>query len=166
MATVTLKGNPITTSGALPAVGAQSPAFSLVKIDLSTVTDKDLRGKRVVLNIFPSVDTPTCATSVRRFNAEASKLDNTIVLCVSKDLPFAHKRICGAEGLKDVHGVSDFRSPSFGNDYGVTITSGPIQGLFSRAVVVLDPAGKVIHTEQVGEIANEPDYTKALAALR
>ncbi|MEK7414241.1 MAG: thiol peroxidase [Planctomycetota bacterium] len=165
MATITLKGNPITTVGALPTVGTQAPAFSLVKTDLATVTSQELRGKRVVLNIFPSVDTPTCATSVRRFNAEASKLANTMVLCVSKDLPFAHKRFCGAEGLKDVHGVSDFRSPSFGADYGVTITSGPIQGLLSRAVVVIDPNGKVIHAEQVAEIANEPDYAKALAAL-
>jgi thiol peroxidase len=166
MATITLKGNPISTVGSLPAVGAPAPAFSLVKIDLSTVGNADLRGKRVVLNIFPSVDTPTCATSVRKFNAEAGKLDNTVVLCVSKDLPFAHKRFCGAEGLNNVHGVSDFRSPSFGSDYGVTITSGPIQGLLSRAVVVIDAAGKVLYTEQVAEIANEPDYAKALASLR
>lgn len=166
MATITLKGTPITTVGSLPAVGQPAPAFSLVKTDLSTVTSQDLRGKRVVLNIFPSVDTPTCATSVRRFNAEAAKLANTVVLCVSKDLPFAHARFCGAEGLKDVHGVSDFRSPAFGADYGVTITSGPIQGLLSRAVVVIDASGKVVHTEQVAEIANEPDYAKALAALR
>lgn len=166
MATITLKGNPITTVGSLPAVGSQAPAFALVKTDLSTVTDRDLRGKRVVLNIFPSVDTPTCASSVRRFNAEASKLANTVVLCVSKDLPFAHSRFCGAEGLKDVHGVSDFRSPGFGVDYGVTIASGPIQGLLSRAVVVLDPAGTVIHAEQVAEIANEPDYAKAIAVLK
>lgn len=166
MATITLKGNPITTSGSLPAVGKPAPAFSLVKTDLSTVTGQDLRGKRVVLNIFPSVDTPTCAASVRRFNVEAAKLSNTVVLCVSKDLPFAHARFCGAEGLKDVHGASDFRSPSFGTDYGVTITSGPVQGLLARAVVVLDAAGTVVHTELVAELANEPDYAKALAVLR
>ncbi len=165
MATITLKGNPITTVGSLPAVGIPAPLFSLVKTDLSTVTSQDLRGKRVVLNIFPSVDTPTCATSVRRFNAEAAKLANTVVLCVSKDLPFAHARFCGAEGLKDVHGVSDFRSPAFGTDYGVTITSGPVQGLFSRAVVVIDAAGMVVHTEQVAELANEPDYAAVLAKL-
>ncbi len=166
MATITLKGNPITTIGSLPGVGKPAPAFSLVKSDLSTVSGQDLRGKRVVLNIFPSVDTPTCASSVRRFNAEASKLSDTVVLCVSKDLPFAHARFCGAEGLKDVHGVSDFRSPAFGTDYGVTITSGKLQGLLSRAVVVIDAAGTVVHAEQVAEIANEPDYAKALAALR
>jgi len=165
MATITLKGNPITTVGSLPAVGIPAPLFSLVKTDLSTVTSQDLRGKRIVLNIFPSVDTPTCATSVRRFNAEAAKLANTVVLCVSKDLPFAHARFCGAEGLKDVHGVSDFRSPAFGTDYGVTITSGPVQGLFSRAVVVIDAAGMVVHTEQVAELANEPDYAAVLAKL-
>jgi len=166
MANITLKGSPISTVGNLPALGSQAPAFSLVKTDLSTVTDRDLRGKRVVLNIFPSVDTPTCAASVRRFNVEASKLPNTIVLCVSKDLPFAHARFCAAEGLKDVHGVSDFRSPGFGIDYGVTIATGPIQGLLSRAVVVIDPSGKVIHTEQVAEIANEPDYAKVIAVLK
>jgi thiol peroxidase len=165
MATITLKGSPVTTIGALPAVGSAAPAFSLTKTDLSDVTAVALRGKRVVLNIFPSVDTPTCAASVRRFNAEAAKLSNTVVLCVSKDLPFAHARFCAAEGLKDVHGASDFRSPAFGTDYGVTITSSKLAGLLSRAVVVIDAAGKVVHTEQVAEIANEPDYAKALAAL-
>lgn len=165
MATITLKGTPVTTIGSLPKVGAPAPAFTLVKTDLSTVSNADLAGKRIVLNIFPSVDTPTCATSVRKFNAEASKLANTVVLCVSKDLPFAHARFCGAEGLKDVIGASDFRSPSFGSDYGVTITDSKLTGLFSRAVVVIDATGKVVHTEQVAEIANEPDYAKALAAL-
>ncbi len=166
MATITLTGTPVTTVGALPAVGSAAPAFTLTKTDLSDVTSAELRGKRVVLNIFPSVDTPTCAASVRRFNVEAAKLADTIVLCVSKDLPFALARFCGAEGLKDVHGASDFRSPSFGSDYGVTITSSKLAGLLSRAVVVIDAAGKVVHTEQVAEIANEPDYAKALAALR
>ena len=166
MATITLKGNPITTSGNLPAVGSAAPAFSLVKTDLSSVTNADVRGQRVMLNIFPSVDTPTCATSVRKFNVEAAKLANTLVLCVSKDLPFAHKRFCGAEGLNNVHGVSDFRSPGFATDYGVLITSGPIQGLLARAVVVIGTDGTVAYTELVAEIANEPDYTKALASLR
>lgn len=165
MATVTLKGNPITTIGNLPAVGSQAPDFSLVKTDLSQATLKDFAGKKLVLNIFPSVDTPTCATSVRRFNAEAAKLADVVVLCVSKDLPFAHKRFCGAEGIEKVHGVSDFRDADFGKRYGVAITSGPIQGLLSRAVVVVDGAGKVVYTEQVGEIANEPDYVQALKAL-
>jgi thiol peroxidase len=166
MSSVALKGKPIQTVGALPAVGSQAPSFSLTKTDLSQVTDQDLRGKRVVLNIFPSVDTPTCAASVRRFNAEASKLPNTVVVCVSKDLPFAHQRFCAAEGLQNVISVSDFRAPNFGNDYGVTITSGPIQGLLSRAVVVIDANGKVLYTEQVAEIANEPSYEKALAVLK
>jgi len=165
MATITLKGNPITTVGTLPAVGAKAPDFTLVKTDLSAVSLKDLAGKKVVLNIFPSVDTPTCATSTRRFNAEAAKLSGVEVLCVSKDLPFAFKRFCGAEGLDKVQGVSDFRDADFGKRYGVTITSGPIAGLLSRAVVVIDASGTVAYTEQVGEIANEPDYAKALAAL-
>ncbi len=166
MATVTLKGNPITTSGSLPAVGSKAPDFSLVKVDLSNVALKDFAGKKLILNIFPSIDTPTCATSVRRFNVEAAKLADTVVLCVSRDLPFAHKRFCGAEGIDKVHGVSDFRDANFGTAYGLTITSGPIAGLFSRAVVVVDGAGKVVYTEQVAEIANEPDYAKALAALK
>jgi thioredoxin-dependent peroxiredoxin len=165
MANITLKGNPITTVGNLPAVGSQAPDFSLVNTDLGAVTLKDLKGKKVVLNIFPSVDTPTCATSTRRFNAEAAKLSGVEVLCVSKDLPFAFKRFCAAEGLDKVRGVSDFRDADFGKRYGATITSGPIAGLLSRAVVVIDGNGKVIYSEQVAEIANEPDYAKALKAL-
>ena len=166
MATITLKGNPITTSGSLPAVGSKAPDFSLAKIDLSNVSLKDFAGKKLILNIFPSVDTPTCATSVRKFNVEAAKLADTVVLCVSRDLPFAHKRFCGAEGIDKVHGVSDFRDPNFGKAYGLNITSGPIAGLFSRAVVVVDGAGTVLYTEQVPEIGSEPDYAKALAALK
>ena len=166
MATVTLKGNPITTSGSLPAVGSAAPDFSLAKVDLSNVSLKDFAGKKLILNIFPSVDTPTCATSVRKFNVEAAKLADTVVLCVSRDLPFAHKRFCAAEGIDKVHGVSDFRDANFGKAYGLTITSGPIAGLFARAVVVVDGSGKVLYTEQVPEIANEPDYAKALAALK
>lgn len=165
MATVTLKGNPITTIGSLPAVGSKAPDFNLVKADLANVSLKDFAGSKLVLNIFPSVDTPTCATSTRRFNAELAKLSGVVVLCVSRDLPFAFKRFCAAEGLDKVHGVSDFRDANFGKTYGVTITSGPIQGLFSRAVVILDATGKVLYTEQVAEIANEPDYAKALTAL-
>jgi thioredoxin-dependent peroxiredoxin len=165
MASITLKGNSITTCGSLPALGSKAPDFNLVKTDLSTVSLNDFAGKTLVLNIFPSVDTPTCASSVRRFNAEAAKLSNAVVLCVSRDLPFAHKRFCGAEGIERVHGVSDFRDPGFGQAYGVTITSGPIAGLFSRAVVVIDATGAVKYSEQVAEVANEPDYAKALAAL-
>ena len=165
MANITLKGNPITTIGNLPVVGAKSPDFSLVKTDLSVVSLKDFAGKKLVLNIFPSVDTPTCATSTRRFNVEAAKLSGVEVLCVSKDLPFAFKRFCGAEGLDKVQGVSDFRDADFGKRFGATITSGPIQGLLSRAVVIIDASGKVIYSEQVSEIANEPDYAKAIKAL-
>jgi thiol peroxidase len=165
MAQITLKGNPINTIGELPAVGSKAPAFTLVKDDLSIKTLADYKGQKVVLNIFPSLDTGTCAASVRRFNAEASKLDNTVVLCISKDLPFAQARFCGAEGLKDVHNLSDFRGGQFGKDYGVEIVDGPLAGLESRAVVVLDEEGTVIYTQQVGEIVDEPDYDAALAAL-
>lgn len=165
MANITLKGNPITTVGTLPAVGSAAPDFKLVTTDLGEVSLKDFAGKTLVLNIFPSVDTPTCATSVRRFNAEAAKRSGVEVLCVSRDLPFAHKRFCGAEGIDKVRGVSDLRDPGFAKAYGVGITSGPIAGLFARAVVVIDGGGKVRYTQLVGEIADEPDYAKALAAL-
>jgi thiol peroxidase len=164
MATVTLKGNPFNTNGNLPATGSQAPQFKLVKTDLSEITSDELKGKRVVLNIFPSVDTPTCATSVRTFNAEASKLDNTIVICASQDLPFALARFCGAEGLDKVIPASAFRS-DFAADYGVKLIEGPLAGLTSRAVVVLDTDGKVLHTELVGEVANEPNYEAALKSL-
>lgn len=164
MATVTLKGNPFNTNGNLPATGSQAPQFTLVKTDLSEITSNELKGKRVVLNIFPSVDTPTCATSVRTFNAEASKLDNTIVICASQDLPFALARFCGAEGLDKVIPASAFRS-SFAADYGVKLVEGPLAGLTSRAVVVLDADGKVLYTELVSEVAHEPNYEAALKAL-
>ena len=144
MASITLKGNPISTVGTLPAKGAKAPAFSAVKTDLSVCSLSDLAGKKVVLNIFPSIDTGVCATSTRRFNAEASALKNTVVVCVSADLPFALNRFCGAEGLKDVVTVSTFRNPEFGKDYGVTIADGPLKGLLSRAVVVIDETGKVL----------------------
>lgn len=165
MATVRLKGTPINTVGELPGVGTQAPDFILTKNDLSDVRLREFRGKRVVLNIFVSLDTDVCAQSVRRFNEAASKLDNTLVLCISKDLPFAQTRFCGAEGLRDVMTLSAFRYRSFGNSYGVRITEGPLNGLLSRAVVVLDEAGKVTYTEQVPEITQEPDYDAALASL-
>ncbi len=166
MATVTLGGNPFQTVGNLPVIGSQVPDFNLVKSDLSTLTKKDLQGKFVVYNIFPSLDTSTCAASVRRFNKEAAGLDNTVVVCVSQDLPFAHKRFCVAEGIENVITGSSFRDASFGNDFGVRFTNGPLEGLLSRSVVVADENGKVVYTEQVAETANEPDYDTALAALK
>ncbi|HAY39106.1 MAG TPA: thiol peroxidase [Desulfobacteraceae bacterium] len=165
MATITLKGTPIETIGDLPKVGEKAPAFTLTKRDLSETTLDDFDGKRIVLNIFPSIDTQVCATSVRRFNVEAAKLENSVVLCVSADLPFAHERFCGAEGIDDVLSLSSFRSEAFGKDYGVKITSGPLTGLMSRAVVIIDESVKVIYTEQVPEIVQEPNYEAALAAL-
>lgn len=165
MAKVTLKGNPLNTAGDLPKVGTAAPAFTLVRTDLSEVSNKDLAGQRVVLNIFPSLDTPTCAASVRKFNARANEKPNTTILCVSEDLPFAQKRFCGAEGLDNVVPASAFRTPDFGKTYGVTLVDGPMKGLLARAVVVVDGAGKVIHTELVPEIAQEPDYNAALAVL-
>lgn len=166
MATVTLKGNPINTAGDLPVIGTVAPDFTLVKTDLSAVSLKDLAGQTVVLSIFPSVDTPTCAASVRRFNAELDKLDNVAVLCASADLPFAHKRFCGAEGLDRVSGVSDLRDKDFGKRYGVTIVDGPLAGLLARAVVVIGADGTVKHSQLVAEVADEPDYEAALAAAK
>lgn len=165
MATITLKGNSIHTAGELPAVGSQLPAFNLVKSDLSEVSQADFAGKKVVLNIFPSLDTAVCAASVRRFNKEAGERGDTVVLCISADLPFAQGRFCTTEGLENVVSLSVFRSPEFGSDYGLTITDGPLKGLLSRAVIVADASGKVLYTEQVPEIVQEPDYDKALAAL-
>jgi len=165
MATITLKGTPIETIGDLPQIGETAPGFTLTQRDLSETTLSDFAGKRIVLNIFPSLDTAVCATSVRRFNVGASKLENSVVLCVSADLPFAHERFCGAEGIDDVLSVSSFRSEAFGKDYGVKITSGPLTGLLSRAIVIIDESGKVIYTEQVPEIAQEPNYEAALTAL-
>lgn len=165
MAEIAFKGNRIHTEGALPGIGSEAPDFTVVASDLSTLSLRQFRGKRVVLNIFPSVDTSVCAASVRRFNAEAGKLDNTIVLCVSKDLPFAQKRFCAAEGLDNVITGSEYRDSSFSKAYGVRIIEGPLEGLLSRAVVVVDAGGKITYTEQVPEIAQEPDYERALAAL-
>ncbi|PTY36032.1 lipid hydroperoxide peroxidase [Saccharospirillum sp. MSK14-1] len=163
MAEITLQGNPIHTSGDLPATGSQAPAFSLTKTDLSELSSADLSDKTVVLNIFPSVDTPTCAASVRRFNEALSQLDNVEVLCVSADLPFAQQRFCGAEGLDRVTPASAFRSDSFAQDYGVKITDGPLAGLLARSVVVIKN-GEVVHTELVAETADEPNYDAALNA--
>ncbi|HSJ92068.1 MAG TPA: thiol peroxidase [Ilumatobacter sp.] len=164
MATVTLRGNPFNTSGELPAVGSPAPQFSLVGSDLSDVSSESFAGKRVVLNIFPSIDTPTCAASVRAFNERAAELDNTVVLCVSEDLPFAAGRFCGAEGIANVTTGSAFRS-DFAEAYGVKLEEGPLAGLTARAVVVIDEDGTVTHTQLVGEIADEPDYDAALNAL-
>lgn len=165
MAQITLKGNPIHTSGELPKTGGPAPDFALVKTDLGETGLKDYAGRRLVLNIFPSLDTPTCATSVRRFNALASGLPNTSVLCVSADLPFAAKRFCSTEGLENVVPASCFRSVAFGAAYGVALVDGPLKGLLARSIVVIDEKGKVLHTQLVPEIANEPDYDAALKAL-
>jgi thiol peroxidase len=165
MGQVTLRGNPVSTSGNLPAVGADAPGFHLTKSDLSEVGLGDLLGKKFVLNIFPSIDTAVCATSVRKFNESAADLDDTVVLCVSADLPFAAGRFCGAEGITNVMTGSDFRHKEFGDTYGVRMTSGPLAGLLARAVVVVNANGKVVHTELVPEIAQEPNYVTALAAL-
>lgn len=164
MASITFHGDPVSTVGELPAVGSTAPTFDLVGADLTPVTSQSLAGRRVVLNIFPSVDTGVCAASVRQFNKLASELDNTTVVCVSADLPFAGSRFCGAEGLTNVVTGSTFRS-SFGADYGATLADGPLAGLLSRAVVVLDESGTVIYTEQVSEVGQEPDYDAAVAAL-
>jgi thiol peroxidase len=165
VATTHLGGNPVNTNGSLPAPQSQVPVFTLVKDDLSEVTNASLAGQRVVLNIFPSIDTPTCAKSVRKFNELAAQMKNTVVLCVSADLPFAQKRFCGAEGIANVQNASSFRT-DFGKAFGVTLVDGPLKGLLARAVVVLDESGKVTHTELVGEIADEPNYDAALAALK
>jgi thiol peroxidase len=165
MSTITLKGNAVNTVGELPAIGSQLPPFTLVKTDLSEATLADFAGKRLVLNVFPSLDTPVCASSVRHFNQDAAALSDTVVLCISADLPFAHSRFCVAEGLERVISLSVFRSPEFGQSYGLTIADGPLKGLLSRAVIVADASGNVLYTEQVPEIVQEPDYAKALQAL-
>jgi thiol peroxidase len=165
MADITLKGNPINTIGNLPKVGSKASEFSLKTVALATNSLSDFIGKNVVLNIFPSVDTGTCATSVREFNKQAAKLENTVVLCISKDLPFAQARFCGAEGIENVVMLSDFATGSFGKDYGLEITNGPLANLHSRAVIVIDTNGKVIHTEQVSDIVDEPNYEAALNAI-
>lgn len=164
MATTAIDGNPVQTVGELPAVGAQAPEFTLTGTDLSDVTSASFAGRRVVLNIFPSVDTGVCAASVRRFNELAAGLENTTVVCASKDLPMALGRFCGAEGLENVVAASAFRS-SFGEDYGLTQADGPLRGLLARTVIILDEEGKVVYSELVPEIKTEPDYDAAIAAL-
>lgn len=165
MADITLGGNPFKTSGELPATGSKAPDFILVKGDLSTTSLADFKGSNVILNIFPSVDTGTCAASVRKFNEKANSLDDTKVLCVSRDLPFALNRFCGAEGLDNVITLSDFRDGNFGENYGLSIANGPLEGLLSRVVIVIDKEGNVKYSEQVPEIKDEPNYEGALAAL-
>jgi len=165
MANVTLKGNEIHTSGSMPEVGSLAPDFKGVKSDLSELSLSDLKGKRVVLNVFPSLDTSVCAASVRRFNKEAASLNNTVVLAVSKDLPFAHGRFCTTEGLENVVSLSAFRCSCFEDKYGMLLIDGPLNGLLARGVVVIDEAGKVVYTELVPEITTEPNYEAALASL-
>ncbi|MFM0338407.1 thiol peroxidase [Paraburkholderia fungorum] len=166
MSQVTLGGNPIEVAGAFPSVGQKAPAFSLVGKDLKPVSLADFAGKRKVLNIVPSLDTPTCATSTRKFNEAAAKLTNTAVIVVSGDLPFAASRFCTTEGIENVVTASTFRGHDFAQAYGVDVTSGPLTGLTARAVVVVDENDNVVHAELVGEIKNEPNYDAALAALK
>ena len=166
MATVTLGGNAVNVKGNFPNTGAQAPEFTLVKSDLSELTLSSLKGKKVVLNIFPSLDTKVCAMSVRKFNDMAAKMDNTVVLAISKDLPFAHARFCTTEGIENVIGLSAFRNTTFGEDYGVALADGPLAGLLARAVIILDEQGKVIYTQLVPEITTEPDYEKALQQIK
>jgi len=165
MAKITLRGNPVNTSGSLPEKGSKAPAFSLVKSDLSTLTFDELAGKKVILNISPSLDTGICATAVRKFNVLAAGSENTVVLAITKDLPFAHGRFCSTEGINNVITLSGFRDTAFGKAYGVDILDGPMAGLYARSIVVIDEKGNVVYTELVPEIAQEPDYDSALAAL-
>ncbi|MCK9329710.1 MAG: thiol peroxidase [Candidatus Cloacimonetes bacterium] len=166
MAQIKLKGNPINTNGDLPKINSIAPNFTLTAQDLSEISLKEYFGKKIILNIFPSIDTQVCATSVRKFNAESSNLDNTVVLCISADLPFAHSRFCGAEGLNNVITLSNFRDNDFANKYACEIIDGPMKGLLSRAIIIINEQGKVIYTEQVSDIVLEPDYEKALEALK
>jgi len=165
MATITLNGSDIHTTGRLPLIGSPAPDFTLTDSEMNEKSLSDYQGKKLILNIFPSIDTPVCAASVRRFNREASAFNNTLVLCISADLPFAHERFCGSEGLLNVHTLSCFRHSEFGENYGVMITDGALYGLLSRAVILTDEKGRVVYSEQVPEIAQEPDYVAALKAL-
>ena len=165
MATITLKGNQINTIGDLPKVGDKAPNFNLTTVELSQKSLSDFVGKKVILNIFPSVDTGTCAASVREFNKKAANLDNTVIACISRDLPFAQARFCGAEGIENVVMLSDFATGSFGKDYQLEITNGPLANLHSRAIVIIDENGKISYTEQVAETVDEPNYEAALKAL-
>lgn len=165
MSEVKFKGSPVNTTGSLPQVGTKAPDFSLTAADLSSKSLADYLGKKVVLNIFPSVDTGVCAASVRKFNEEVSSLDNTVVLCISKDLPFAQARFCAAEGLANVVTLSEYKDSNFSDAYGVKFSDGPLAGLLSRAVVVINEQGEVTYTEQVDEVTSEPNYEAAVAAL-
>ncbi len=166
MSTVTLKGNPISINGELPSVGSTAPDFKLVAGDLNEVSLADYEGKKKILNIVPSLDTPVCATSARKFNESAAKLDNTVVLVISADLPFAQGRFCSAEGIENVVSLSMIRSKQFAKDYGVLIEDGPLAGVSARAVVVLDESDNVVYTELVPEITQEPDYDSAMDAVK
>lgn len=166
MASVTFKGTPVRLGGELPKVGEPAPEFGGVKGDLSVAHLSDFKGKRVIINVFPSLDTPVCAASVRRFNAEAASLDNTVVLCLSKDLPFAQSRFCTTEGLDRVIPLSEFRCKCFPEKYGLVMEEGPLKGLFARAVLVVDETGTVIYGQLVPEVTDEPDYEAALSALK
>ena len=165
MANITLEGNSINTIGNLPKTGEKAPNFTLTAVDLSQKTLADFAGKKIILNIFPSVDTGTCATSVREFNKKAADLENTVVLCISKDLPFAQARFCGAEGIENVVMLSDFATGAFGKEYQLDIANGPLAHLHSRAIVLIDENANVVYTEQVSEIADEPNYETALKAI-
>ena len=165
MATVTLKGNQINTIGSLPSIGSSAPSFNLTMTDLSPSSLTDYKGKKIILNIFPSIDTGTCAQSVRQFNEEAAELSDTVVLCISKDLPFAQTRFCGAEGIKNVVMLSDYKDGNFGKTYQVEFTDGPLEGLLSRSVIVINESGTVVYSEQVSETVEEPNYKAALVAL-
>lgn len=165
MATINFHGDPVHTNGSLPAVDSQAPNFTLTGKDLSNKSLSDFAGKKVLLNIFPSVDTGTCAAAMRKFNQEAANLDNTVVLCISKDLPFAQNRFCAAEGIENVVVLSDFKNGEFADSYGTKLVDGPLEGLHSRAVVVLNEKGKVVYTEHVEEVTSEPNYAKALREL-
>lgn len=166
MATVALKGQPLKTVGDLPAIGTKAPDFAVTKLDLGEIHLKHYLGKTIILNIFPSLDTPTCASAMMQFDNIAAAHPNVLILCVSADLPFAMQRFCKAQKLHNVHPVSTFRHPAFGDQYGVTIAEGPLTGLLARAVVVLDRDGKVKHTQLVEEQSNEPDYSKVLTAIK
>ena len=166
MARTALKGQPVETVGALPQPGDVAPAFTLVKADLSALSLPELAGKWVILNVFPSIDTGVCAASVRRFNQEAAALEGTVVVCASMDLPFALGRFCGAEGIENVVAASAFRDPALGQAYGLRLAEGPLTGLLARAVIVIDPSGKVVDAQLVTEITQEPDYARALAAVQ
>jgi len=165
MTQIKLKGNVVNTIGSLPEIGKKAKDTDFVNTELQNVSISNFKGKNIVLNIFPSIDTAVCSASVRRFNSILSEIKNTVVLCISMDLPFAHKRFCGAEGLDKVISLSSFRNKDFGKKYGVTIIDGPLAGLFSRAVVVINEKGRIVYTQQVPDIVEEPDYTKVVELL-